>query len=533
MFLSAPVPDDVLNAVFGLIDDAVVVVDRAGLVKHVTPLAATLLETSDAAPLPVAELVELARARGLSVVMRRLPGDFGGTVYALRSDQEHRSEPDPGSTAVVRDVLTGLVTRAAFREALGNHLARRDPAGSVLLFDLDGFKRVNDQLGHPAGDETLGIVARRVEGILRSPGATFARLGGDEFAILVDAPSLEALAIGRRIVAVIGEPVRLDMGIAQLGASVGVVALERRHDVDTVLAEADIAMYAAKADGKGRAIVYRPEMSEEFLRRLELRRSICTVLDTGDISLRYRPLVDLDTGRITGFDALPGWHHPMLGDLGPAEFLPMAEETGHVVSIGRWMLSTALEQVAAWSAANPTVERPTLSVPVSAQQLLDRCFADDVAYLLEHTGVPAGSLVLSLPAFALTHHDTALVDGLVRLHELQVRIGIDGYAGGNVTLARLKGVPLDRVTVAVSLIGDGCDVDGRAVENDTALDVLRAVVALAESLGIEVVAGEVSDHRLLELARDGHCSTAVGQYLSAPLSPPEVDALYASGRLVA
>jgi diguanylate cyclase (GGDEF)-like protein len=305
------------------------------------------------------------------------------------------------------DSLTGLPNRALFLRAFNQMLASRpqdsEPT-SVLFIDLDRFKAINDSLGHEAGDHVLAATADRIRGCIRD-GDTAARLGGDEFAVLLPGTSLQAAtAVGERVIAAINEPFRVAGRDAFIGASIGVVMSGAvPAGSDELLNNADLAMYRAKKEGKGRVVPFSPHMHSEALEHLSLRGDLQRALTESEFRLQYQPLVRLDTGEVTGVETLVRWHSPVRGLVPPAEFIPIAEETGLIVDIGQWVLATSAAQVANWRATFPNL---TLNVNVSGRQLADPLFTDTVAGILTAARLPSSAVTLELTETVLMSDQT-------------------------------------------------------------------------------------------------------------------------------
>jgi diguanylate cyclase (GGDEF)-like protein len=414
----------------------------------------------------------------------------------------------------LNDPLTGLPNRTSLYQRVrrvGGSVKTFGGLAGLLLIDLDRFKEVNDTLGHDHGDRLLRDVADRLREALRR-GDMLARLGGDEFAVLLhDLPDrAAAVELAGRLLDVLERPFMVRDVTVQLGASVG-VALCPDHgtDVTSLVRRADVAMYEAKRE-QGRIRVYDPSRdpnSPERLQRLsELRRG----LTDGELVLHYQPKVSVEGGRVTGVEALVRWEHPELGLLAPGEFLPLAERTGMMNELTRWVVDAALAQARAWQDAG--VEVP-IAINLAAANILDAGLPDMVGERLAHHGVPGERLTCELSEHTVMADPRRATEVLERLRALGVRISLDDFGTGHSSLAYLKKLPLDEVKI------DRAFVSGMVGDVNDAL-IVRSTIDLARNLGLEVVAEGVEAEEVLDRLRSLHCDEAQGFHLSRPL-PPE------------
>jgi len=489
----------------------VVTVDGAGIVTTCNRTAARMFGYGDgeATGMPLTDLAEPGdaahqlhalwsavalggRRDSLTFTARRRDG----LVFEAEVAAGLAGTPDPTVTVLVTDVterraferqlshqafhdpLTGLPNRALFLDRLEHALRRRDRRGriAVLFLDLDDFKTVNDALGHAAGDRLLVTVAERLDGALRA-GDTAARLGGDEFAVLledVDGPEQTTVAAAR-ILAALRAPVALPGLDLSISASIGVAVAPPVGDVagDVLLRDADVAMYRAKARGKGCTELFVPAMHDDALRRLRLRADLAAAGQRGELRLVHQPVVDLDSGAIRGAEALLRWRHPELGELSPAEFVPLAEQTGLIVPIGSWVLAEACRFAAGWGAATGGGPAPFVSVNISAVQLRDPAFPLEVAAILGATGLPPGRLLLELTEGVLLQEGGE--ERLADLAGLGVRLAVDDFGTGYSCLASLRRFPVAVIKVDRSLVEAG----------DHGL--VAGVLSLAHALDVEAV----------------------------------------------
>jgi diguanylate cyclase (GGDEF)-like protein len=411
------------------------------------------------------------------------------------------------------DPLTGLANRTRFMHGLVRLLERRSGHVSVLFLDLDDFKDVNDTLGHAAGDQLLTTVSGRLLACTRA-GDEVGRLGGDEFAVVVDGDAAAAAAVGERVLAALAEPVHLDGRAVRVHVSVGiadtVTAGDRRPG--TLLRNADLAMYEAKALGKNRMVRYRPGMAEAAQCEVDLLADLAVATRAGQLEVHYQPTIDLADGRTTGYEALVRWRHPVRGLVPPADFIPQAEASGHVVEIGRWVLEQAVHQAAAWTAGTG---RPIgIAVNLSPRQLTDDDVVAVVARVLAETGLPAGQLTLEVTEGVLLRDVDQAVARLAALRALGVRIAIDDFGTGYSSMAYLRRLPADVLKIDRSFVQD-LGSDGRSTT------LVASMIELARSLGLEVVAEGVETAQQQAVLGDLACSHAQGYLFGRPQPAPD------------
>jgi diguanylate cyclase (GGDEF)-like protein/PAS domain S-box-containing protein len=420
----------------------------------------------------------------------------------LTSELRHRA---------LHDTLTGLPNRALLFDRIEHALDRvrrtNEIELAVLLVDLDDFKSVNDNLGHNTGDALLRGVAERLSIAVR-PGDTVARLGGDEFAILLeDTSEADALLVAQRAMESLALPVQIGNADFAVMASVGVVAHRGASDPVELLRFADIAMYEAKRDGKARVKLFREDMHHAARNQLELRMDLAAALDRHELTLAYQPIVDTADGRICGVEALLRWNHPTRGAVPPAEFIPVAEQSGLIGTIGEWVLRTACYEAATW----PLQESdPYISVNVSAAQISDRGFVASVLRALRDSQLPADRLLLEITETMLVDDDVQARKVLTELRALGVRIAIDDFGTGFSSLAYLRQLAVDVVKIDQSFVRDlGTNSDHQALT--------RTMLALADGLAMTAIAeGVETEGELNELSRLG-CNFAQGYLFSYPI----------------
>jgi diguanylate cyclase (GGDEF)-like protein len=391
------------------------------------------------------------------------------------------------------DPLTGLPNRSLFEQRIAETLAAGEPA-MVAFLDLDDFKQVNDSLGHAAGDRLLEICGERLRNALRADD-TVARLGGDEFAILAHG-AREPDVVVERLFAVLAAPVMLEGKRLHLRASVGIASTDSGDDL---LRNADLAMYAAKGAGTNRYAVYTDDMHVHALARLDRREQLERAIENEELVLHYQPIVDLDLGRVAGFEALVRWQHPSRGLLGPGEFIPLAEETGLIVPLGRWVLREACRQATTWAGA------PYLSVNVAGLQLEQPGFDDEVAAALQDGGLGAERLMLEVTESSLVGDLEA--ERLQALRRLGVRLAIDDFGTGYSSLSYLRKFPMDVLKIDRSFTRDACE--------DSAL--LEAIVAMGESLGLVLVPEGIEEPEQADALRALGCRVGQGFLFGKPV----------------
>ncbi|MCW3039956.1 MAG: putative diguanylate cyclase/phosphodiesterase with sensor [Solirubrobacterales bacterium] len=429
------------------------------------------------------------------------------------------------SRLALHDALTGLPNRTLLLNRLEHAVDRRtrDPDGpgvAVLFCDLDDFKTVNDSLGHPAGDELLRIAAERLRQCVR-PGDTAARLGGDEFAVLLEdvRRPQDATLVAERVLAALRSPMIVQGREVFASASIG-IAMEADSEGD-LLRAADVAMYTAKAAGRGRFALYRPSMQADAVARLELEADLQRALDRDELEVYYQPLVHLASAQLVGFEALVRWHHPERGLVLPATFIALAEETGRIGQVDRLVLRQACRQFAHWRAAFPFAGLDTICVNISGRQLSAPGLDADVLGALHAAGLDPAHLMLELTETTLMQDIDVAAAALAAVKALGVRVAIDDFGTGYSSLRYLHTFPLDALKMAKAFV-DGL-ADGL---RDDAL--ATAIVDLAGNLGLGVVAEGIEEQGQLERLRELGCDLGQGWLFGPALRGPEVAALLAS-----
>ena len=534
--------------------DAIYLVDGDCRISFASPGAATLLESggesqlgqtlfdsfvTDSRQSIVRQLANLvAMATGATVPLEAHVRTGGGQVRAVEGtacnlledtsvhgivvtlrDVTARAELEEQLTRrALHDDLTDLPNRALFADRVAHALdsAAREPHlhAAVLFVDLDDFKAVNDGMGHSAGDELIRGVATRIRSGLR-PSDTLARLGGDEFAVLVErVPSLEyANDVAQRILELLQLPIDVAGVSLAVPASVGVTLAVKGSDVESLLRDADIAMYTAKSKGKGRIEMFDETLRELATQRLALKIDLPEALRLGQFRLDYQPIQTVSDQKIVGFEALIRWHHPTRGIVPPGEFIPAAEQSGLIVEIGRWVLEQACQQAVTWNAASG---HPfSMSVNVSAVQLHSPGFTDLLRNVLEATGLPPDLLTIELTESVLVEHNRVFRI-LEELRTIGVNIAIDDFGTGYSSLSYLQKFPVTSVKVDRSFVAELTTGDPGLV---------RSIISLAEALGLTTIAEGVETAGQLEALTALDCDLSQGFYIGYPQAPDKIDAL--------
>jgi diguanylate cyclase (GGDEF)-like protein len=523
-------PSHSLSRTFGV--PAPAGVELAGLVEQLggDPLTTRLLLARSAAQPGIPVDLELEGRRpdgdpfwlgGRAVNLLADP-DVLGTVVSLHDITARKLAEQELAHQAFHDSLTGLANRALFFDHAKQALRRAGRSGSppiVLCLDLDGFKDVNDSVGHLAGDELLRTIAGRLLGVVRA-GDTVARLGGDEFAVLLDETHgglTEAAALAQRLLDVISDPMDLGGHRVTVAASIGIVVAEANATPLSLFRDADIAMYRAKAAGRAQWVVFDPGMRAAALERIELERELGNALTAGQLRLVYQPVVDLRTERIVGFEALLRWQHPTLGAVAPDRFVPVAESSGAIVPIGRWALFEATRTAAHWQRAHP--DRPlSMAVNVSARQLAGGTLLRHVSEALSESGLPASALVLEVTETALVTDANAVAERLAELRALGVRLALDDFGTGYSSLSYLRQFDVDVLKIDRSFVDllDGSPEDAA---------IVHGLIQLGRTLRLEIVAEGVETAAQRDRLRAEHCDLAQGYLFARPLEAADAELL--------
>ena len=449
---------------------------------------------------------DVGRGRSLSWTFQPMAG--GGAVVLLEDITERRNAEARISHLARYDELTALPNRLNFRDEIERLLAVPHDAEqlSALLFvDLDQFKQVNDTLGHPCGDQLLCAVADRLREMLR-PEDFVARFGGDEFVVFQQniKSNEDAAGLARRIVDHLSERYRIDNHLVEIGASVGIAMTSPSISADTLLKNADMALYRAKADGRGTFCFFRDEMAQTVEARRILELDLRKALASEEFELFYQPLVNLKSGRIGTCEALLRWNHPVRGTVSPIDIIPVAEDMGLIVDLGRWILRKACMECMKWP------EAVSVAVNFSPQQFHQRDVLSEVRYALEVSGLPAHRLEIEITESSLLHNTQLTHDVLSQLRAIGVRISLDDFGTGYSSLSYLHNFPLQKVKIDRSFL--------EGIDTDRPLTLLRGVARLSADLGMSVVVEGIETNEQLELISvDGTVTEAQGYLFSRPV----------------
>ncbi len=452
----------------------------------------------------------------------------GGLVINTRDATDQAALEQQLRHQAFHDPLTGLPNRALLSDRAEHALARSARSGAtvaVLLVDLDGFKAVNDSLGHQVGDVVLCEVARRLESMVR-PEDTVARLGGDEFVILIDdVGSLErAKALAHDVCDALRPRFSLPGWDYAVTASVGVaVGSASAADVPDLLRDADTAMYVAKTGGKDSVRVFAPSMHERAHERFRLQVDLRDALERSELVLFYQPIFGMVDGRLKGFEALLRWSHPTRGLIAPERFIPLAEENGLIVPVGRWVLREAVAQLMAWDRRHQSARSLSVSVNVSTVQLTAPSLLGDVQGVLERSGIAPSRVVLEITEGSLASETERIVEMLAKLRKLGVRIAIDDFGTGYASLSHLQRLPVDILKVDKSFV-TGLSDGGRSRE------LLQAILGVGQALSLAVVAEGIEAQTEMTALREMGCQMAQGFLVGRP-SPAEVAESLLGGEL--
>ena len=478
---------------------------------------------------PIRQLAEAAHAIGVgNYDAERLSSDrkdeVGELVRAFSSmnDSIARHDRDVRRMAYT-DALTGLTNRLAFRESLDHRLMMLRGAGrqlALLFADIDDFKRVNDTLGHEAGDDVLVQFANRIRDTVERMGgddALLARFGGDEFVILIQNGDVRAGAtqLAEALVKELGQPLVVEGRQVFLGTSIGITLFpEDASGATSLMKNGDIAMYQAKVAGKNCYRFYSRAMDQAVERRVHMEQELRGAWERGELSLVYQPIYRLIDHRIVGAEALLRWQHPEMGAVAPSVFIDVAEQSGLIETIGPRVLRAACAAAAHWNARNDSEEAPFVAVNVSPRQLRSGDLPEEVASSLRDTGLPASRLHLELTETAVIGDEAHASALLAKLHRTGVKVWLDDFGTGFSGLSHLRRVPVDGVKIDRSFIAD-------MQRDPDDLALTTAIIAMAHSLGITVVAEGVEKEAQFDILRDRGCDLAQGYWLGHPMSAAE------------
>jgi diguanylate cyclase (GGDEF)-like protein len=480
---------------------------------------------------PLEQLARAARSLGAGDLSHRVAIDsafelneVGGTFNAMaKALERQRQELERQAFA---DSLTGLANRALFedrtRHAL-ERLAGRGERVAVLVLDVDGFKLVNDGLGHSCGDALLRQAAERMTGVLR-PSDTLARLGSDEFAVLLEnVRGLDdALGTAERLREALRDPFILKGSEVVVTASVGIaLSTNSTRDEAELLRRADMAMYRVKDHGRNGCEFFDPAMDDQAADRLAMVNALRRAVERDELVVHYQPIVDLDTGDVRGAEALLRWNRTGHGLVSPVEFIPLAEETGVIVPVGEWVLNEACAEAHRWAASG--VSDVVVTVNVSARQLLDPGFEDCVAKALALSGLKSSGLVLEVTESSVIQNADVAVAKLDRISSTGVRIALDDFGEGYSSLSHLRELPIDILKIARPFVRELTEDD-----HDPAL--VRGIIELARSLGLRLVAEGIEYPEQQAILRAFDCPLGQGFLFARPMEAAQLRAMLGQGR---
>jgi diguanylate cyclase (GGDEF)-like protein/PAS domain S-box-containing protein len=450
----------------------------------------------------------------------------GGIVVNSRDVTDRRAFEARLARQAHRDPLTGLPNRRRFLDQLGEAALDREspPQIGVLFLDLDDFKVINDSLGHSAGDLLLVAIAQRLKAFVR-PGDTLARLGGDEFTFLLRGltGAEEAKDMASRLITAFRDPFFLTGREFYLSPSIGIAfGLPNADQPDELLRQADLAMYAAKWQGKSRAALFDSAMDTMAQARFDMGEGLRRAISHQELSISYQPIIELASGEVREFEALIRWNHPEHGTLYPDEFIPVAEETGMIVPIGRWVLGEACRQAQAWQAAFPRDVPVGVAVNLAAIHFRGPTLLQDIGRIVTSVGLTPQTLTVEISERVALDADPTTLATLDDLVSLGVHLAIDDFGTGFSGLSTLKSVPVDMIKIDRSFVsGLGRDGDDAAI--------VRAIIALARTLGLKTTAEGVETEQQLAALRDLGCDRVQGYLFSEPVTAKEVESLLRDG----
>ena len=462
------------------------------------------------AEVTITNLLELPAVRGL--------------VLNTRDVSERKALEEKLTHQAFHDSLTNLPNRAAFRIGL-DHALHGTSEGriAVLFLDLDDFKAVNDTLGHDVGDQLLVAVGARIASTLR-PGDTVARLGGDEFAVLLKKMEDERIAsrVAERITRQLVPPFAIDGREISIRASIGIAGLVSGQEAaDELIRNADVAMYIAKARGKARFVQYEASLANAAIERMELENDLRIALEEKQFVLQYEPVIMLESGAIHSAEALVRWNHPRRGVLAPADFIALAEQSGLIVELGRWVLQQAARDGRRWQVRYPSVPALQISVNLSGRQLERPELIKEIVDAVDAAGLDPQSLILELTESVLLADTEPVARTLQELRGMGYRLALDDFGTGYSSLGHLRDFPVDIIKMDASFVSG----IGRGIADGA---ILRAIIGLANTLGLMTIGEGIERQDQLAALNAMGCTAGQGFYFSKPLEYEEMDALLAS-----
>jgi diguanylate cyclase (GGDEF)-like protein len=441
--------------------------------------------------------------------------NINGTIYIYQDISERKSFEEQITHQAFHDSLTGLPNRTLFAERLDRALKRSrrrtDFHYALLLIDLNKFKTVNDSLGHPVGDQLLIQVGRRLSSSVRAMD-TVARLGGDEFAIILEefTSQEELFQAAKRMHSLLCQPYNICQSDIVSGASIGIVPnIMDYSSPEDILRDADIAMYRAKQKNTG-IVHFDKLMHQELIESINLENEMREALENQTFLLYFQPIVSVSNECLEGFEALIRWDHPVRGMIPPDRFIPLAEETGLIVDLGRWVISEACRKLKDWQDCYPQAAQLTMSVNVSIRQFAKPGLVEHISDMLDQNGLSPSCLKIEITESVIMQDTTHIVGELTRLRALGVKIAIDDFGTGYSSLSYLRSMPIDHLKIDRSFISGSQE----SQEND---QIVQSIISLAKSLGLTVIAEGVETRNQLEKLRALHCDNAQGFMFSRPV----------------
>ena len=478
--------------------------------------AALDAQANDYVTKPVDFPVCLARVNA-QIERKRRADTERNAAAAIHADNSRLQEAERQSRERVNylayhDVLTGLSNRTSFQEALTAH-AHNAGGGTLVYLDLDGFKAVNDSVGHGQGDECLRLVAQRL-GRASPDDAVVARLGGDEFALLLPNSDVEAATqISHQLIDAVSESFELGEHRVALGASCGVAKIEGDVLPDEIIRRADLAMFSAKRGGRGTVRIFDSDLMAEAERRHKLQVDIRSALVRQQFEVVFQPQVNLNSNVVTGFEALLRWKHPERGYVSPVEFIPLAEETGVIIPLGEWVLRYACTQAVDW---DPSIR---VAVNLSPLQITNGRLIGTVMRALAESGLPAERLELEITESLLLDVSRNSTDAIHALRALGVRISMDDFGTGYSSMSYLQNFEFDKIKIDRSFVMKLCE---GGADSTKAAAIVRAIFELSQNIGVTTTAEGVETAEQLAKLRDEGCGEVQGYYYSKPIKPDAI-----------
>ncbi len=457
-------------------------------------------------------------------------GHIAGAIGLIRDITERKTAEQQIEFQAYHDSLTGLANRRLFQEHLTLALAlaqRRSRLIAVLFLDLDHFKVVNDSLGHSVGDELLKIVGARLKSAVRE-GDTVARVGGDEFTIVLQdlQHKDDAVIVAEKVLRTIAEPVDVSGRRLYVTTSIGITTFpDDGDDAETLIKNADNAMYRAKAEGRNTFHMSTQELNRSMQERMTIESGLHQAMERNEFELYYQPQIDIRSMRVVGMEALLRWRHPQRGIVAPADFIGVAEDRGFIVLIGDWVLRTACKHTRSITAGTPDRDF-RVAVNISARQFRDQTLVQRVESALGESGLEPGRLELEITESVAMENVELTLSVLTQLRRLGIRIGLDDFGTGHSSLSYLKRFPLDSLKIDRTFVDDLPDRFEDAA-------IVRAVIQLAQGLNLRVVAEGVERPEQLAFLRENDCQEVQGYYFGQPLQAAEFERLFALDEVVA